>query len=94
MDARVRRAVLAKIDETVSNTAEIAKIRKSLNLISAQSNEDFRLGIAIGRIYNSFHYQTRRILKRSSTDEEFSEFVDILASRASEIRDALSREQP
>jgi len=94
MDARVRRAVLAKIDETVSNTGEIAKIRKSLNLITAQSNEDFTLGIAVGRIYNSFHYQTRRILKRSSTDEEFSEFVDILAGRASEIRDALSKEQP
>ncbi len=94
MDARVRRAVLAKIDETILNTAEIARIRKSLNLITARSNEDFTLGIAVGRIYNSFHYQTRRILKRSSTEEEFSEFVDILAGRAGDIRDALSKEQP
>ncbi|MGH9992555.1 MAG: hypothetical protein ACREAZ_07925 [Nitrososphaera sp.] len=93
MDARVRRAVLAKIDETISNKAEIAKIRKSLNVNSAQSFQDFTLGIAVGRIYNSFHYQTRRILKRSSTEEEFSEFVEILASRADEIREVLSKEQ-
>jgi hypothetical protein len=69
MDARVRKAVLGKIDETVSNIDEIAKIQKSLGNIPVGSQDDFAFGIAIGRIYNSFHYQTRRALKRNATEE-------------------------
>jgi hypothetical protein len=92
MDARVRKAVLEKIDETVSNVNEISKIRISLGHIPVGSQDDFAFGIAIGRIYNSFHYQTRRALKRSATEEEFAEFIDILAKRAGEIRKALKQQ--
>jgi hypothetical protein len=92
MDARVRKAVLDKIDETVSNVDEISKIRKSLDHIPVGSQDDFAFGIAIGRIYNSFHYQTRRALKRNATEEEFAEFIDILAKGAGEIRKALKQQ--
>jgi hypothetical protein len=47
----------------------------------------------MGRIYNSFHYQTRRALKRNATEEEFAEFLDILAKRADAIRHALKQQQ-
>ncbi|HXV45937.1 MAG TPA: hypothetical protein VD736_04625 [Nitrososphaera sp.] len=92
MDARVRRAVLGKIDETVSNMNEIAEIQASLGKIPLSSQEDFAFGIAIGRIYNSFHYQTRRALKRNATEDEFTEFLDILAKRAGEIRKAIKHQ--
>jgi hypothetical protein len=92
MHARVRKAVLEKIDETVSNTDEIAKIQQSLGHIPVGSQDDFAFGIAIGRVYNSFHYQTRRALKRNATEDEFAEFLCILAHRAGEIRKALKQQ--
>jgi hypothetical protein len=92
MDARVKKAVLGKIDETVSNIDEIAKIQKSLDHIPVGSMDDFAFGIAIGRIYNSFHYQTRRTLQRNATKEEFAEFLDILAEKAGKIRSAIKQQ--
>ncbi len=91
MDARVKKAVLAKIDETISNADEISKIQQNLLRIPVDSQDDFAFGIAMGRIYNSFHYQTRRTLKRNATDEEFAEFLDLLAKRAEYIKKALKQ---
>jgi hypothetical protein len=93
MDGRVKKAVLAKIQETISSTDEISKIQQVLlGHIPVTSLEDFVFGIAIGRIYNSFHYQTRRALKRNATKEEFAEFLDILAKRADAIKNALKQQ--
>jgi hypothetical protein len=91
MDARVRRAILAKIHETISNADEISKIQHNLGHIPIGSQDDFAFGIAIGRIYNSFHYQTRRALGRDATDEEFAEFLSILVTRAENIKKALKQ---
>lgn len=94
MDGRVKKAVLAKIQETISSTDEISKIQQMLLChVSVTSLDDFAFGIAIGRIYNSFHYQTRRTLKRNATKEEFAEFLDILAKRANAIKNALKQQQ-
>ena len=93
MDVRVRKALLAKIQETISNTDEISKIQQQmLSHIPVSSIDDFVFGIAMGRIYNSFHYQTRRALKRNATEEEFAEFLEILAKRADAIRNALKQQ--
>ncbi len=94
MDGRVKKAVLDKIQETISSTDEISKIQQMLLChIAVTSLDDFVFGIAIGRIYNSFHYQTRRALKRNATKEEFAEFLDILAKRADTIKNALKQQQ-
>lgn len=93
MDVRVKKAVLAKIQETISSTDEISKIQQMLLChVPVTSLDDFVFGIAIGRIYNSFHYQTRRTLKRNATKEEFAEFLDILAKRANAIKNALKQQ--
>ncbi|MFL6493927.1 MAG: hypothetical protein ACJ70U_06615 [Nitrososphaera sp.] len=92
MDGRVKESVLAKIEETISSIDEILKIQQTLSDIPVRSSDDFLFGIALGRIYNSFHYQTRRALKRSATQEEFAEFVEVLATRADEIRNALKQQ--
>jgi len=91
MDGRVKQAVLAKIQETISSTDEISKIQQMLSNIPVTSLDDFIFGIAIGRIYNSFHYQTRRVLKRDATKEEFAEFLDILANSADALKNALKQ---
>jgi hypothetical protein len=91
MDARVRKAILGKIEEAISNMSEVIRIRESLAGIPVEDEDDFEFGIAIGRIYNSFHYQTRRILKRNATEEEFMDFLAILSDRSQEIRNALSK---
>ncbi len=94
MDVRVKKAVLDKIQETISSTDEISKIQQTLLLhIPVTSLDDFMFGIAIGRIYNSFHYQTRRALKRNATKEEFAEFLDILAKRADAVKKAIKQQQ-
>jgi hypothetical protein len=89
MDGRVKEAVLDKIQETMSNTDEILKIQQTLWHLPVTSLDDFVFGVAVGRIYNSFHYQTRRTLKRNATKDEFAEFLDILAKRADAIKNAL-----
>ncbi len=86
MDARVKKAVLSKIEEAVDSAGEIRQIQDSLKSVPGSAGSDFAFGIAIGRIYNSFHYQTRRILGRNATDAEFSEFLQILSESADRIR--------
>jgi hypothetical protein len=89
MDGRVKQAVLDKIQETMSNIDEILEIQQTLWHLPVTSLDDFAFGVAVGRIYNSFHYQTRRTLKRNATKDEFAEFLDILAKRADAIKNAL-----
>ena len=83
MDPRVEKAVMSKIGEAVAATDEIKAIQDA---IPAASPQDLALGIAVGRIYNSFHYHTRRILGRDATEQEFSEFLKLLSDNAGEIR--------
>ena len=89
MDPRVKKAVLEKIGAAISDTAEVKDILKKLESLRVSSRVDFAYGVAIGRIYNSFHYQTRRTLKRNATEEEFDEFLDILRQHADAVRNAL-----
>jgi hypothetical protein len=88
MDARVKKAIAAKIDEAISSADEVQAIRDSLGMAKSA---DFAFGVAVGRIYNSFHYQTRRILGRNATEAEFAEFASLLSSRGTELRKAFSK---
>ncbi|MEM2140916.1 hypothetical protein [Nitrososphaera sp.] len=88
MDPRVKKAVLSKIGEAIESAAEIKQIQASLKAVPGSQKSDFAFGIAVGRIYNSFHYQTRRIIGRNATEQEFSEFLQILSKNADRIREA------
>ncbi len=92
MDPRVEKAVLGKIEAAISNTDEVSAILEKLGDIPVQSKGDFAFGIAIGRIYNSFHYQTRRTLGRNASHEEFLEFLEILHRKAPAIKAALEKQ--
>lgn len=84
MDEKLQKLIEQKIDSTFEKRDEIQHIVHSLEELSSQKNS-FALGIIIGRLYNSFYYQCRRILKRDPTEKEFSEFLEILEKRKSEF---------
>ena len=88
MNSQLKEKVDQKIEEVTLKSDEIFKIINSLDDLRTHS-DSFAYGIAIGRLYNSFYYQCRRILKRNPTEEEFSEFLEILNKNQKEILDAL-----
>ena len=88
MEEKLREIMNQKINDILSNVDEIQSIVESLKK-SAPNNISFRYGIAIGRLYNSFDYQCRRILNRNPTKEEFSEFLDFLKQKETEIFEKL-----
>ncbi|MBM3905406.1 MAG: hypothetical protein FJ354_01815 [Thaumarchaeota archaeon] len=83
MDKRLEQKINQKITDALSNTSEINNIAKSID--AEKTDTDFKYGIIIGRLYNSFYYQSRRILERDPTPQEFAEFLKILSSRKNEI---------
>ena len=84
MNDKLQEVIETKIDATFDKIDEINKIVESLDELSVQNNA-FAFGIIIGRLYNSFFYQCRRILKRDPTKQEFLEFLEILKTRQSEF---------
>ncbi len=89
MDDKLREIIIQKINDALSNADEIQNIINSLGELSHETN-DFSYGIVIGRLYNSFYYQCRRILKRSPTEKEFLEFLEILKQKESEIKEKIN----
>ncbi|MGI0010872.1 MAG: hypothetical protein ACREAE_05690 [Nitrosopumilaceae archaeon] len=87
MDKKLEEKINQKINEVAENSDEIYKIINSLEKLRTHS-DSFGYGIMIGRLYNSFYYQCRRILKRNPTNEEFLEFLDILNKNQAKILDA------
>jgi len=81
MDKILKNKMEEKIQETISNKNEIKQLLQSLS--SVGESKSFVLGIIVGRIYNSFYYQSKRILNREPTKEEFQEFVEFVKSKRS-----------
>ena len=88
MDTKLEEKINQKINEVAENSDEIYKIINSLKKLRTHS-DSFGYGIVIGRLYNSFYYQCRRILKRDPTNEEFLEFLNMLNKNQVKILDAL-----
>lgn len=72
-----------KIRDTISNKEEIHQLIQFLSNID--DSKSFTLGIVVGRLYNAFYYQTKRILGREPTDIEFTEFLEFVKSRKSDL---------
>ena len=90
MDDKLREVIEKKIDAVFAKTDEIKKIIQSLSELSTKTDA-FSFGIIIGRMYNSFYYQCRRILQRDPTEQEFLEFLEILKARQSEFLKKFSK---
>ena len=83
MDEIIKNKIEAKIQETLENKNEIKQIILSLSTID--DTKSFVLGIIVGRIYNAFYYQSKRVLNREPTEDEFQEFVEFINSKKSSL---------
>ena len=88
MDEKIQKILEEKIHESVDKGNEITLLVESLG--NTESPNVFGRGIIIGRLYNSFYYQSRRILNRSPTDQEFSEFIKLLKEHENELQSTFS----
>ena len=61
------------------------EIKQLISLLSNIDNsKSFALGIIVGRIYNAFYYQSKRILNREPTKSEFEEFLEFIQNKKSD----------
>ena len=81
MEELLQKKLEQKIQETISNKDEIKQLIESLSNID--NSKSFALGILVGRIYNAFYYQSKRILNREPTSEEFEEFLEFIKNKKS-----------
>ena len=85
MDEKIQKILKEKIHESMNGINEITTLVNSLE--QTKNPNVFGQGIVIGRLYNSFYYQYRRILKRNPTEQEFSEFIQLLKDHYDEFRE-------
>ena len=86
MDERIQKVLEEKIHEAVERDKEFTILIDSFKEIGTDEVNAFGHGIIIGRLYNSFYYQSRRILKRNPTEQEFSEFIELVRDHENELK--------
>ena len=83
MDEILLKKIEQKIQDTVSNKDDIKELIKLLSTIDG--SKSFALGIVVGRLYNAFFYQSKRILNREPTKQEFDEFLKFIENKKSDL---------
>ena len=83
MDEILLKKIEQKIQDTISNKDEIKQLIQLLSNID--NSKSFALGIVVGRIYNAFYYQSKRILNREPTKQEFEEFLEFVKNKKSDL---------
>lgn len=81
MDETLLKKIEQKIQDSISNKDEIKQLIQSLS--NVDDSKSFALGIVVGRIYNAFYYQSKRILDRDPTKQEFEEFLELVKNKKS-----------
>ena len=83
MDGTLLIKIEQKIQEMLSNKDEIKELIQLLSTID--DSKSFALGVMVGRIYNAFYYQSKRILNREPTKDEFKEFLEFVKNKKSDL---------
>ena len=83
MDEFLLKKIEQKIQDTISNKDDIKQLIKLLSNID--DSKSFALGIMVGRLYNAFYYQSKRILNREPTKNEFIEFIEFVKNKKSDL---------
>ena len=78
MDKILKKKLEEKIQETLSQRNEINQLQALSDISDSKS---FVLGIVVGRLYNSFYYQSKKNLNREPTTDELSEFIELVKSK-------------
>ena len=85
MDKILLRKMEQKTQDAISNKDEIKQLLQLFSNID--NSKSFVLGIVVGRIYNAFYYQSKRILNREPTKQEFEEFLEFVKNKKSALED-------
>jgi len=80
MDEILKQKLEEKIQETFLQKNDIKKL---YSISDMDDSKSFILGIIVGRLFNSFYYQSKKNLNREPTDEELSEFIELVKSKKS-----------
>ena len=83
MDEILLKKIEQKIQDSISNKDDIKELIKLLSTID--DSKSFALGIVVGRLYNTFFYQSKRILKREPTKQEFEDFLKYVENKKSDL---------
>ena len=83
MDEILLKKIEQKIQDSILNKDDIKELIKSLSTID--DSKSFALGIVVGRLYNTFFYQSKRILKRDPTKQEFEDFLKFIENKKSDL---------
>jgi hypothetical protein len=83
MDEILLKKIEQKIQDTISNKDDVKQLIQLLSNID--DSKSFALGVVVGRIYNAFYYQTKRILNREPTKQEFDEFLEFIKNKKSDL---------
>ena len=77
--------ILKKLEQKISDIISDDKDLDEIGCFFSNSDDSksFSLGVVVGRLYNSFYYQSKRILNREPNDEEFKEFMNLIKSKKS-----------
>ena len=75
MENEIIKILETKINEIKTENPKINTIIQEFDNLDSTT---LSTGIVIGRLFNSFYYQHRRILKRSPNEIEFNEFIEFL----------------
>ena len=83
MDEILLKKIEQKIQDSISNKDDIKELIKLLSTID--DSKSFALGIVVGRLYNTFFYQSKRILKRDPTKQEFEDFLKFIENKKHDL---------
>ena len=83
MDEILLKKIEQKIQDSITNKDDIKELIKLLSTID--DSKSFALGIVVGRLYNTFFYQSKRILKRDPTKQEFEDFLNYIENKKSDL---------
>jgi hypothetical protein len=85
MDKILLKKMEQKIQDALSNKDETKQLLQLFSNID--NSKSFVLGIIVGRIYNAFYYQSKRILNREPTKQEFEEFLEFVKNKKFALED-------
>ena len=81
MDEKLFKKIEQKIQDMVLDKGHLENLSSLIS--STDDSRSFVFGIIVGRLYNSFFYQSKRILNREPTGKEIQEFLKFVESKKS-----------
>jgi len=82
MDKILKKKLEEKIQETIRQKNEVKKLS---TISKIEDSKSFVLGIIVGRLFNSFYYQSKKIFGREPTEIELDEFLELVKSKKSDF---------